>query len=244
MTDPTAVFRKKAPEIMARLRGDFPLTVTESATIVGNAGYECLGFTKLQEIKPVVAGSRGGWGWMQWTGPRRRAFEAYCKRNRLDPASDKANYAWLFIELKGSERKAVGAVRDGQGIENKVIRFEQAYLRAGVKAYAKRTQWARNALVAYAADQRAPIPTSAAEGRAMLRDEARANDTAAIRKSTGAAACASGTGVGAVTAQSFDWNLLTISLVTVAGALVLWLLFSAIPHLTRSKLLKEAADAL
>lgn len=31
----------------------------------------------INEIKPVVPGSRGGWGLNQWTGPRRLAFEKF-----------------------------------------------------------------------------------------------------------------------------------------------------------------------
>ena len=86
-----ATFRAKAPGIMAKLLSDFPIEKLAAAAIVGNLGHESAGLATLQEIKPTVAGSRGGYGWAQWTGPRRRAFEAYCKRNGKDPASDDAN---------------------------------------------------------------------------------------------------------------------------------------------------------
>src|SRR5690606_11587737 len=95
---------------MAQLLRDFPITPTDAAAIVGNAGHECGGFTTLQEINPTVKGSRGGYGIMQWTGPRRRAFEAYCARTGKDPSSDDANYAWLFLELKGIEGTEGGAI--------------------------------------------------------------------------------------------------------------------------------------
>ena len=32
-------------------------------------------------------GAKGGWGWAQWTGKRRRQFEAYVKEHNLDPYS-------------------------------------------------------------------------------------------------------------------------------------------------------------
>jgi hypothetical protein len=96
-----------------------------------------------------VQGSRGGYGWPQWTGPRRRAYEAYCQRNRLDPASDKANYGFLLIELKGNGRKAVSAVQAATGLRNKVIAFETAFLRSGVKHYGSRMIWAERAVQAY-----------------------------------------------------------------------------------------------
>ena len=72
---------------------DFPIT-PRTAAILGNLGHESAGLTILQEIKPTVAGSKGGYGWAQWTGPRRRAYEAYCARIGKNPASDEANYAY------------------------------------------------------------------------------------------------------------------------------------------------------
>ena len=161
MSNAEQVFRAKAPGIMAQLLRDFPITPLDAAAIVGNAGHESMGFTKLQEMKPTVAGSRGGWGWMQWTASRRRAFEAYCKRTGKDPASDDANYAWLFLELKGiegTEGAAIGKTVKAKGIEAKVRAFELAFLRAGVKHYDKRLQWAEIALDAWRAHSTTGIP--------------------------------------------------------------------------------------
>ena len=151
MTKGTAqdTFRAKAPGIMDRLMQDFPLQLDDAAAIVGNFGHECAGFTKLQEISPVVKGSRGGYGWPQWTGPRRKAYEAYCKRNSLDPSSDAANYAYVFVELKGDYRHAIPALRGAEGLVNKVKAFEMAYERAGAKHYASRNQWAAIAIDAW-----------------------------------------------------------------------------------------------
>lgn len=150
-----ATFVGKAPGIMRRLMVDFPLTDMDAAAIVGNLGHECKGFTDMQEDKPVVKGSRGGYGWPQWTGPRRRAYEAYCKRNGLNPASDKANYAYLFVELTGSEKKAIQAVRGAKTLAKKVEAFELAFLRAGIKHYPSRMKYAEWALEAY---RGAPVP--------------------------------------------------------------------------------------
>src|SRR5690606_28367226 len=149
MANAEQTFRAKAPGIMAQLLRDFPITPEDAAAIVGNLGHETMGFTAMQEFKPVVAGSKGGWGWAQWTGPRRRAFEAYCARTGKDPASDEANYAYLFLELKGfegTEKSAVGTLRAAAGLEAKVVAFEKAFLRAGVKHYDSRQQWARIAM--------------------------------------------------------------------------------------------------
>lgn len=154
MSNVEQTFRAKAPVLMTELIADFGLTAEEAAAIAGNLGHECLGFTKLQEISPTVKGSRGGYGWCQWTGPRRRAYEAYCKRNDKDPASDSANYAYLYVELKGiegSEGAAIGKLKAATGLEAKVAAFERAYLRAGVVNLASRLKYARWALDAYRA---------------------------------------------------------------------------------------------
>lgn len=147
MSTPEALFRATAPKYMRRLVADFPqLDLQDAAAIFGNLGHESLGFTKLQEMKPTVKGSRGGWGWAQWTGPRRRAFEAYCQRTGKDPASDEANYAFLFLELsgkEGTEKAAVGKITAAVGLQGKVEAFEKAFLRAGVKHYDSRLAWAK-----------------------------------------------------------------------------------------------------
>jgi len=144
-----ALFRRVAPFYMAKLMQDFHLNSTDAAAVFGNAGHESMGFEKLQEMKPTVPGSRGGWGWFQWTGPRRRAFEAYAKRNKLDPKAHETNYKWLFVELNGDESRALGALKNASGLRNKVIAFERVFERAGVKHYDSRLRWAEIALEAF-----------------------------------------------------------------------------------------------
>ncbi|MEZ0171018.1 phage tail tip lysozyme [Microvirga sp. TS319] len=146
----TDIFRTKAPKVMADLMRDFPLDADDAAAILGNLGHECSGFRSLQEREPLVKGSRGGYGWSQWTGPRRRAYEAFCTALALDPASDRANYGFLLEELKGSEKRAVPAVKQASGLRDKVIAFEKAFLRAGIKHYDSRLKWAEEALRAWA----------------------------------------------------------------------------------------------
>ncbi len=143
------LFRAKAPGIMNLLMADFPWGVEDSAAALGNIGHECNGFLSMQE---QGVSTRGGWGWPQFTGPRRDAFEAYCARHGYDPASDTANYKYMFVELKGSERAAIPAVKNAIGLEGKVRAFEMTYERAGVKAYDSRLRWANIALEAYHAN--------------------------------------------------------------------------------------------
>lgn len=143
------VFKAKAPWIIDKLLKDFPIELDDAAAIVGNIGHESMGFTKLQEMKPTVAGSRGGYGWPQWTGPRRRAYEAYCERNKLDPASDGANYAYMFIELKDDYKNAIIKTKAAKDLYAKVVAFELQYEGAGIKHYPSRFKYAQDAIEAY-----------------------------------------------------------------------------------------------
>ena len=150
-----AVSMKYGPRLMR----DLGITALDAAAILGNGGHESAGFTKLQEIKPTVKGSRGGYGWFQWTGPRRRAYEAFCKRNGLNPSDDAANYAYLLVELRGSEAVAIMKMRKAGNLHSKVVAFEMAFERAGVKHYDSRVRWANIALdVMQTHDGKVPVP--------------------------------------------------------------------------------------
>lgn len=154
------LFRSKAPWIAVLLLRDFPIGVDDAAAILGNLGHESGGFASLQEIKPTVLGSKGGYGWAQWTGPRRRAYEAWCKREGLDPASDEANYRYLVLELRGPEKKAIPAVTAAKGLSNKVKAFELAFERAGAstKHYPSCKRWAAIAIEAHADNPNPALP--------------------------------------------------------------------------------------
>ena len=146
-------FTRKAPIYMGRLMRDFDFTDVDAAAIMGNAGHESGGLTEFQEKKPTKPGSRGGFGWFQWTGVRRKAYEKYCRDNGLDPRSDEANYGFLVTELKGSESRAVPKTKAARRLEDKVKAFELAFERAGIKHYPSRIKWAERALVAWNASE-------------------------------------------------------------------------------------------
>lgn len=67
----------------------------------------------INEKNPTVPGSRGGFGWAQWTGPRRDDFEAYARQRGLDPKSDEANYGFLVEELKSKYPSVLQQLRRG-----------------------------------------------------------------------------------------------------------------------------------
>jgi hypothetical protein len=60
----------------------------------------------INEIAPLVPGSRGGYGLAQWTGPRRNALESYSGEVGR-PASDvDLQLDFLVSELQGPESRA------------------------------------------------------------------------------------------------------------------------------------------
>lgn len=150
--DPIKTFTLKAPWIMAKLREDFaPLSEMHAGAVLGNLGHECRGFTALQEERPLIPGSRGGTGWPMWTASRRVKYEAYCARNDLDPRSDKANYAFLFLELRGPYKRALAELRKTETLDEAVRAFERIYEGAHPKHkhYGSRLTWAQRAIAAY-----------------------------------------------------------------------------------------------
>jgi hypothetical protein len=147
-------FGARAPGVMGRLMKDFGLSKEQAAGIVGNLGAES-GLQAINEKNPLIPGSRGGFGWAQWTGPRRRAFENWAKVKGLDPKSDEANYGFLAHELRTSERGSLAAVRRQTTAQGAMRAFEQSYERAGIKNYAGRAKFTERALNAFNANPNA-----------------------------------------------------------------------------------------
>jgi hypothetical protein len=104
--------------VVNQLCKDLGLAGFQAAGLVGNLGYESAYFNKLQEIQPTVAGSKGGFGWAQWTGKRRTAYEAWCKAAKLLPISDEANYKYLLVELQGAYAGFLAALKATKSIES------------------------------------------------------------------------------------------------------------------------------
>lgn len=147
-------FNHWTPIFMESLMADFDLSVEDAAAICGNAGHESGGFKSLQEKNPIVKGSRGGYGIMQWTGPRRRDYEAYCARNNFNPADMDVNYKFLFVELNGPEGKVIPKIKKADGLYAKVEVFSNTFLRPGIPHMASRKKWADRAMAAWEASGR------------------------------------------------------------------------------------------
>lgn len=142
------VFTDKAKVYMPRLMKDLVLTKEQAAGIFGNIGGETGGFAALQEKKPTVAGSKGGYGWLQWTGPRRKKFEAWCKTNSLNPAADETNYRYLIEETLTDEGHSLIQLRKTKTIEAATETFMSQNLRPGIPNLAGRINYAKQAALA------------------------------------------------------------------------------------------------
>jgi len=149
MSPEEAHFRAAAPAFMRRLLADLPqLGELDAAAVFGNAGHESRGLTDDQEDRPTVPGSRGGRNWLQWTGVRRRQFEAFAEEQMLDPDSDEAAYQFMVHELRTTEKRSLAALKQAKTLETKTKAFMNANLRPGVEHLAGRVRWARIALEA------------------------------------------------------------------------------------------------
>jgi hypothetical protein len=74
----------------------------QAAGIVSNLAAES-GVTGTNEKHPLIPGSRGGVNLEQWTGPRRRAFEAWAGAHNLSPFSPEAGHGYLVYELQHNQ---------------------------------------------------------------------------------------------------------------------------------------------
>lgn len=147
-----AKFDDLAPRYMALLIADFALAPFQAAAIVGNGGEESGGFEKIQEIGQTSG--RGGLGHFQWTGSRRRDFEAWLARNEdkgWQADTFEANYSMLFRELVGPESHTIPALKQTTTLEQATQVFMDKFERPGVPALDVRIKWARKALAAFLA---------------------------------------------------------------------------------------------
>ena len=141
-------FREKAPSIMRLLIQDFSVSPAQAAGILGNIGHECAGFQKMQEQNP--RSGRGGYGWCQWTGPRRRAFESWASKMGFDLDSNAANYGFLKHELtETSEQRVIPLIKKNDTVEQATRTFMKVFERPGVKHLNSRIKYADAALRAF-----------------------------------------------------------------------------------------------
>lgn len=140
-------FGEIAPRLTSDLQKEFGLAPHQAAGIVGNLAHESAGFGTMQEISPLVPGSRGGFGYAQWTGPRRVAFENWAQQNGLDPKSYEANYGFLKHELMNTpEGKVLDGLRAAPDAQAATRLFSDRFLRPGIPGMDSRMKWTERAM--------------------------------------------------------------------------------------------------
>lgn len=143
--------------LVNNLKKDYGLTDEQAFGVVGNFAHESAGFTAQQEGNP--RSGRGGYGFAQWTGPRRRQLEAFAQNSGRDINDYNTQYDFLKWELANTEKGAIPAVKNATNRYDAVQAFEQNFERAGVKAYGSRNRFADRAAKGYTGPMASPIMT-------------------------------------------------------------------------------------
>lgn len=92
----------------------------------------------INEAAPIVPGSRGGFGLSQWTGPRRRALEAYAAERGQNVANPDLQLDFLMTELRGSEAAAAKAILAAPDTETAAAAIVNKFLRPAEEHRARR----------------------------------------------------------------------------------------------------------
>jgi hypothetical protein len=92
----------------------------------------------INEIAPLVPGSRGGFGVNQWTGPRRKALEAFAAE-RGKPVNDLGiQLDYTMHEFQGPERRAFEALQNAPDAVTAARVYSDKFLRPGIPNMGKR----------------------------------------------------------------------------------------------------------
>lgn len=141
-------------KLMDDLKRDYDLTTEQAAAFVGNLWHETMGFKAFQELKPTVAGSKGGLGFAQWTGSRRVNFEDYLKEQGNLSADDYgANYGFLKQELDTTQKKVLESLEGIVDIKQATEIISADYFSPGKPQNNKRVAAAEDILQRYKEDR-------------------------------------------------------------------------------------------
>ncbi len=99
----------------------------------------------INEIEPLVEGSRGGFGLAQWTGPRRRSLEAFAAERGVDVANEDMQLDFLMSELEGSESRAGSEILASQDTASAATAIVNLFLRPSEEHRQRRTAKYQNA---------------------------------------------------------------------------------------------------
>lgn len=93
--------------------------------IADESGFD----TGINEANPIVEGSRGGFGLIQWTGPRRKALEAFAAGRGVPVDDLDMQLDFLMQELGGSESAAWQRISQTTTKEEAAVAILKEFLR-------------------------------------------------------------------------------------------------------------------
>ena len=123
----------------------------------------------INEIAPLVPGSRGGFGLYQLTGPRRRAYEQYASQRGVDVADPNAQLDFLMMELQGPEKRAAQSIFSAPDANAAAVAIARDFLRPAPENLRKR-------VAQYAGGLLAPTETVSTQGRMAEQGEPMAEE--------------------------------------------------------------------
>lgn len=92
----------------------------------------------INEAKPLVPGSRGGFGLYQLTGPRRVAYENFAAQRGVDPSDTDAQLDFLMVEGKGPEKAAFQKIMAAPDVGSAAAAITTDFLRPAPQHQASR----------------------------------------------------------------------------------------------------------
>ena len=132
---------------MQDLISAFDLSPIQAAAIAGNLGTESANFTAYHERGQPE--NKGGYGWAQWTGPRREAFFAWADAQGLHRDSEAASLGYLEYELQTSKQFSINALKRQTELRAATHTFMVFFEGPGILNEGDRQHHAKVALAAY-----------------------------------------------------------------------------------------------
>lgn len=127
-----------SPDYLRQLMLDRGLPPHIAEGFLMNFGDESGFDPGINEIAPLVPGSRGGFGLYQLTGPRRRAYEAYASQRGVSLDDPAAQIDFMMQELQGDERRAAGSIFAAKTPQEAAIAVARDFLRPSSEHLQKR----------------------------------------------------------------------------------------------------------
>ena len=126
----------------------------------------------INELAPLVPGSRGGFGLNQWTGPRRRDLEAAAQARGVSVDDLDFQLDYTMEELRGPESRAMQALQGARTAEEAARIYSDTFLRPGIPHMDRRVGYAQQ--FAGMGGNAAPAPSYGQQGAQQPQQPANA----------------------------------------------------------------------